>query len=121
MIPERVSNDAKNMCGAYARYRQVCGVSCRGLSEGQLGIRCSIPGQNIEKRLIPTRLLDQSVSQNGQVKPHPNKTIVQEPVWVPGGPIALRARELPLGYSKALAPPNPIKWSARARLKWRDA
>ena len=62
IIPERVSNDAEKMCGAHARYRHVCGVSCRGLSEGQLGIGCSIPGQNrnIEKRLIPTRLLDQS-------------------------------------------------------------
>jgi hypothetical protein len=54
----------KKMCGAHARYHQVCGVSCRGLSEGQLGIGCSIPGQNrnIEKRLILTRLLDQSES-----------------------------------------------------------
>ena len=62
IMPERVSNDAEKMCGAHARYRHVCVVSCRGLSEGQLGIGCSIPGQNrnIEKRLIPTRLLDQS-------------------------------------------------------------
>jgi hypothetical protein len=30
------------MCGAHARYRRVRGVSCRGLSEGQLGIGCSM-------------------------------------------------------------------------------
>jgi hypothetical protein len=47
IMPERVSNDAETMCGAHARYHQVCGVSCRGLSEGQLGIGCSIPGQNL--------------------------------------------------------------------------
>ena len=61
-LRRRVSNDTDKMCGAHARHHQVCGVSCRGLSEGQLGIGCSIPGQNrkTEKRLIPTRLLDQS-------------------------------------------------------------
>ena len=39
---------------------------------------------------------------------------MQEPVRVPGGPIALRARELPVGYSKAPAPLDTIKWSAKA-------